>query len=51
METVLENFMAELGRPAHPRPNQLQFLEEGGISRDEADRAEPGAGNRRGPIE
>ncbi len=44
MGTVLENFMEEL---AGPRPHvdiMLQFLEEGGISREEADRAEAAPG-------
>ena len=44
MGAVLENFLEEL---AGPRPHvdiMLQFLEEGGISREEADRAEPAPG-------
>ena len=44
MGAVLENFLEEL---AGPRPHvdiMLQFLEEGGIARAEADRAEPAPG-------
>jgi len=44
METVLENFMEELAGPRTHVDIMLQFLEEGGISRDEADRAEPAPG-------
>ena len=44
MDTILENFMEELGsRPTHV-DIMLQFLEEGGISRAEADNAEPAPG-------
>src|SRR5499427_7274991 len=41
METILENFMEELGGERTHVDIMLQFLEEGGISREEADRAEP----------
>jgi len=44
METVLENFMEELSGPRTHVDVMLQFLEEGGISREEADRAEPAPG-------
>jgi pyrroloquinoline quinone (PQQ) biosynthesis protein C len=44
MGTVLENFMEELSGPRTHVDIMLQFLEEGGISRDEADRAEPAPG-------
>jgi pyrroloquinoline quinone (PQQ) biosynthesis protein C len=44
MGTVLENFMEELAGPRTHVDIMLQFLEEGGISRDEADRAEPAPG-------
>jgi pyrroloquinoline quinone (PQQ) biosynthesis protein C len=44
METVLENFMEELAGPRTHVDIMLQFLEEGGISRDEADRAEAAPG-------
>lgn len=44
METVLENFMEELGGKRTHVDIMLQFLEEGGISRDEADHAEPAPG-------
>src|SRR5882724_2990080 len=44
MNTVLENFMEELGGPRTHMDIMLQFLEEGGISREEADRAEPAPG-------
>ena len=44
MDVVLENFMEELSSPrSHPEV-MLQFLEEGGISRQEADSAEPTPG-------
>lgn len=44
MDVVLENFMEELGgKPTHV-DIMLQFLAEGGISREEADRAEPAPG-------
>ncbi|HEY3306626.1 MAG TPA: iron-containing redox enzyme family protein [Candidatus Binatia bacterium] len=44
MDTVLENFMEELAGPRTHVDIMLQFLEEGGISRDEADRAEAAPG-------
>jgi len=44
MNTVLENFMEELGGPRTPVDIMLQFLEEGGITREEADNAEPAPG-------
>ncbi len=44
MEAVLENFMEELSGPRSHVEIMLQFLEEGGISREEADRAEPAPG-------
>lgn len=44
MQAVLENFMEELGGPRTHMDIMLQFLEEGGISREEADRAEPAPG-------
>jgi pyrroloquinoline quinone (PQQ) biosynthesis protein C len=44
METVLENFMEELGGKRTHVDIMLQFLEEGAISRDEADNAEPAPG-------
>jgi pyrroloquinoline quinone (PQQ) biosynthesis protein C len=44
MEVVLENFMEELSGPRTHVDVMLQFLEEGGISRAEADRAEPAPG-------
>jgi len=44
MGTVLENFMEELSGPRTHVDIMLQFLEEGGISREEADRAEPAPG-------
>lgn len=44
MNTVLENFMEELGGKRTHMDIMLQFLEEGGISRDEADNAEPTPG-------
>src|SRR5713226_7207459 len=44
MEVVLENFMEELSGPRTHVDVMLQFLEEGGISREEADRAEPAPG-------
>lgn len=44
MEPILENFMEELGsKPTHV-DIMRQFLEEGGISRDQADTAEPAPG-------
>lgn len=44
MDVVLENFMEELGGTRTHVDIMLQFLEEGGISREEADRAEPAPG-------
>ena len=44
METVLENFMEELGGKTTHVDIMLQFLEAGGISREEADNAEPAPG-------
>jgi len=44
MEVVLENFMEELSGPRTHVDIMLQFLAEGGISRAEADRAEPAPG-------
>lgn len=44
MEVVLENFMEELSGPRTHVDIMLQFLEEGGIAREEADRAEPAPG-------
>ena len=44
METVLENFMEELGGKRTHVDIMLQFLEEGGISRQEADNAEAAPG-------
>src|SRR3954470_14861826 len=44
MQTILENFMEELGGERTHVDIMLQFLEEGGISREEADRAEPAPG-------
>ncbi|TMA83708.1 MAG: hypothetical protein E6J74_35655 [Deltaproteobacteria bacterium] len=44
METILENFMEELGGQRTHMDIMLQFLEEGGISREEADNAEPAPG-------
>src|SRR5437867_12198641 len=44
MDVVLENFLEELSGPRTHVDIMLQFLEEGGISREEADRAEPAPG-------
>jgi len=44
MEAVLENFMEELAGPRTHMDIMLQFLEEGGISREAADNAEPAPG-------
>src|SRR6267142_150734 len=41
MQTILENFMEELGGERTHVDIMLQFLEEGGISSKEADRAKP----------
>jgi pyrroloquinoline quinone (PQQ) biosynthesis protein C len=44
METVLENFMEELGGKRTHVDIMLQFLEAGGISREQADNAEAAPG-------
>jgi pyrroloquinoline quinone (PQQ) biosynthesis protein C len=44
MEVVLGNFMEELSPPRTHVDIMLQLLEEGGISREEADRTEPAPG-------
>src|ERR1051325_7322300 len=44
MDAVLDNFMEELAGPRTHMDISLQFLEEGGISREEADQAEPAPG-------
>lgn len=44
MQVVLDNFMEELAGPRTHVDIMLQFLEEGGISREAADRAEPAPG-------
>ena len=44
MQTILENFMEELGGRRTHVDIMLQFLEEGGISREQADMAEPAPG-------
>lgn len=44
MGVVLENFLEELSGPKTHVDVMLQFLEEGGISRQQADRAEPAPG-------
>jgi pyrroloquinoline quinone (PQQ) biosynthesis protein C len=44
MEVVLENFMEELGGERTHVDIMLQFLEEAGITRAEADRADPAPG-------
>src|SRR5437763_1318099 len=44
MDVVLENFMEELGGERTHVDIMLQFLEEAGISREEADLAEPAPG-------
>lgn len=44
MDTVLENFMEELGGKRTHMDIMLQFLEAGGISREEAGNAEPAPG-------
>lgn len=44
MEVVLENFMEELAGPRSHVDIMYQFLEEAGITRDEADAAEPAPG-------
>ena len=44
MDAVMENFMEELSSPRSHVDIMLQFLEEGGISRAEADRTDPAPG-------
>jgi pyrroloquinoline quinone (PQQ) biosynthesis protein C len=44
MDAVLDNFTEELSRPRTHVDIMLQLLEEGGISREEADRTEPAPG-------
>jgi pyrroloquinoline quinone (PQQ) biosynthesis protein C len=44
MQAVLENFMEELAGPRTHVDIMLQFLEEGGITGEQADRAEPAPG-------
>src|SRR5947209_15434832 len=44
MEVVLDNFMEELGGQRTHVDIMLQFLQEAGISREEADRADPAPG-------
>jgi pyrroloquinoline quinone (PQQ) biosynthesis protein C len=44
MRTLLENLMEELGGRRTHVDIMLQFLDEGGVSREEADRAEPAPG-------
>ena len=44
MDVVMENFMEELSGPRSHVDIMLQFLEEGGISREEGDHAEPAPG-------
>lgn len=44
LDVVMENFGEELGGPRSHVDIMLQFLEEGGISREEADRADPAPG-------
>lgn len=44
MDVVLENFVEELSGPRTHVDIMLQFLEEGGITREEADGAEPAPG-------
>src|SRR5438128_2624133 len=44
MDVVLENFMEELSGPRSHVDIMLQMLEEAGIGREEADRAEPNPG-------
>src|SRR5256885_8464442 len=44
MDVVLDNFMEELGGDRTHVDIMLQFLEEAGISREEADRADPAPG-------
>lgn len=44
MDVVLENFMEELSGPRTHVDIMLQFLEEAGLTREEADQAEPAPG-------
>lgn len=44
MDVIIENFIEELGGEKTHVDIMLQFLEEAGISREEADRAEPAPG-------
>ena len=44
MDTVLDNFMEELSGPRTHVDIVLQFLEEGGITREQADAADPAPG-------
>jgi len=44
IDVVMENFMEELSTPRSHVDVMLQFLEEGGISREEADRTDPAPG-------
>src|ERR1044072_7969700 len=44
MDTVLENFMEELGGKQTHMDSMLQLLQEGGIGREQADNAEPAPG-------
>ena len=44
MDVVMENFMEELGGERTHVDIMLQFLEEGGITREQADRADPAPG-------
>ncbi len=44
MDVVLENFMEELGGERTHVDIMLQFLEEGGMAREEADKCEPAPG-------
>src|SRR5216684_7512853 len=44
MDVVMENFMEELGGERTHVDIMLQFLEEAGITREQADRAEPAPG-------
>ena len=44
MDVVMENFMEELGGDKTHVDVMLQFLEEGGITREQADRADPAPG-------
>jgi pyrroloquinoline quinone (PQQ) biosynthesis protein C len=44
MDVIMANFMEELSSPRAHVDIMLQFLEEGGITREEADRTEPAPG-------